>query len=194
METTQHFVETDGSAKRNEDSNENKNRVSVFRFKFTDEVVCLITNFAKVHQYDTREDYQEAWEEWVDDQDEMIYAEKKRLKSIGYTGDVEDKMYKAGRYYFRNKLTSGATEKKERRKYISTSHELIEAMDAHITAGITSNNYSPAEGFDDFCKNYRELLATEINNTLTIVKFDADEMSKKIKKTYKNRYFIVSRK
>ena len=183
-ETNQNFVE-------GEDRTNNVN--PVFRFKFTDEVVSLITNFAKVHQYDNREDYQEAWKEWVDEQDDMIYTEKNRLENLGYSGDVADKMYKAGRYYFRNKSLNNA-EKKMRRKYIPTSHELISAMNDHITTGLVNKKFSPAEGFDDFCENYRDLLVEEITRTLQIAKLDSDEMSKKIKKTYKNRYFIVSRK
>ena len=67
-------------------------------------------------------------------------------------------------------------------------------MDAHISDGISKSNFTPAEGFDNFCENYRLLLTEEITKTLQTVKLDAEEMSKKIKKTYKNRYFIISRK
>lgn len=170
------------------------NTAAVFRFKFTDNVVACITEFAKIHQYDSRESYKEAWKEWYDGHDDMIYAEKERLKNLGYQGDVEDKMYKAGRYYFRNKKSQVATEKKQRRKYIPTSREMIDAMDAHISEGISRGNFTPADGFDHFCENYRQLLAAEIERTLQIVEMDSNEMSKKIKKTYKNRYFCISRK
>ena len=170
------------------------NRVTIFRFKFTDEVMEHITNFAKLHQYDSRENYKEAWKEWIEENDAIIFTEKNRLASLGYSGDVKEKMYKAGRYYFRNKQTHNDADKKQRRKYIPTSHALITAMDSHITTGLTNNQFTPAGGFDNFCENYRLLLAEEITRTLQIVKLDADEMSNKIKKTYKNRYFIVSRK
>ena len=189
QEKTHNFVVSNDEMK----DTENMNQATVFRFKFTDELVSLITNFAKIHQYDDRESYKEAWAEWVDDQDETIYAEKERLKDIGYVGDIEEKMYKAGRYYFRNKSSHNA-EKKERRKYIPTSSELINAMNEHIVTGLANKKFSPAEGFDDFCENYRELLTREIRNILNSVSLDADEMSKKIKKTYKNRYYIMSRK
>ena len=170
------------------------NKPSVFRFKFAEEVVSQITNFAKIHQYDKRDDYQEAWKEWVDENDDMIFTERKRLNQLGYQGDVEDKMYKAGRYYFRNKSSGDNAEKTKRRKYIPTSQELICAMDAHIKMGGCKKEFKPSDGYDDFCENYRELLSREINITLTQVQLDADEMSKKIKKTYKNRYFILTRK
>lgn len=202
METAQNFVPANtevDSVKADADSvkadaNTVKcNRITIFRFKFTAAVMGHITNFAKVHQYDSRENYKEAWQEWVEENDEIIFAEKKRLESLGYSGDVEEKMYKAGRYYFRNKQAGDEKDKKQRRKYIPTSRDLIEAMDSHITHGIVEDNFTPAEGFDNFCENYRRLLAEEITRTLQIVNLDTDEMSKKIKKTYKNRYFIVSR-
>ena len=174
--------------------NTNTNTAVVFRFKFTDDIVASITEFAKIHQYDTRASYKEAWVEWVDENDEIIYSEKERLTNLGYKGDVEDKMYKAGRYYFRNKKSQVEPEKKQRRKYIPTSREMIDAMDAHISEGISRGNFTPADGFDHFCENYRQLLADEIVKTLQIVQLDTEEMSKKIKKTYKNRYFCISRK
>ena len=203
METTQNFVPVKADANSvkadansvNQDADSVKiNRITIFRFKFTDAVMGHITDFAKVHQYDSRENYKEAWQEWAEENDDIIFAEKKRLASLGYSGDVEEKMYKAGRYYFRNKQARDDTDKKQRRKYIPTSREIIEAMDSHITHGIAKGNFTPAEGFDNFCENYRRLLVEEITRTLQIVKLDSDEMSNKIKKTYKNRYFIVSRK
>ena len=172
----------------------NTNTTTVLRFKFADHVVSCITEFAKIHQYDTRQSYKEAWLEWIDENDDIIYKEKQRLESIGYQGNVVDKMYKAGRYYFRNKKSQTETEKKQRRKYIPTSRKMIEAMDAHISEGISKGDFTPADGYDNFCENYREILAEEIMKTLEIVQLDTEEMSKKIKKTYKNRYFCISRK
>ena len=181
---------------QNKDDNHDREllRASVFRFKFTDEVVSQIAGFAKIHQYDIRENYKEAWNEWVDENDEMIHEEKLRLESLGYTGDVEEKMYKAGRYYFRKKLTKVEPVKISRRKYISSSRELIDAMDSHIIENIQNENFTPAESFDNFCENSREILLNEIKNTIQKVDLSKDEMSHKIKKTYKNRYFILSRK
>ncbi len=193
QEKTHNFV-----ANHDEDMKDVKktitNTAAVFRFKFTDDIVASITEFAKIHQYDTRQSYKEAWVEWVDENDDIIYKEKERLTNLGYKGDVEDKMYKAGRYYFRNKKSQVDTEKKQRRKYIPTSREMIDAMDAHISEGISRGNFTPADGFDHFCENYRQILADEIVKTLQIVQLDTEEMSKKIKKTYKNRYFCISRK
>ena len=169
-------------------------KVLTFRFKFLDEVVAQITHFAKIHQYDTTDNYREAWTEWCDENDDMIHAEKQRLKNLGYTGCVLDKMYKAGRYYFRNKELSHVAVQPVRRKYISTSKTLLDAMDVHIQNEIGEEDYSPAQGFDEFCEAHKEILREEIKNLMKSEnKLNADELSNKIKKTYKNRYFIISR-
>lgn len=77
--------------------------VPVFRFKISDDVVDAITAFAKIHCYDDRHAYKDAWKEWCEDNREMLDMEVKRLENIGYTGNAYDKFFKSGRYYFRNK-------------------------------------------------------------------------------------------
>lgn len=77
--------------------------VPVFRFKISDDVVDAIVAFAKIHCYDDRHAYKDAWKEWCEDNREMLDVEVKRLENIGYTGNAYDKFFKSGRYYFRNK-------------------------------------------------------------------------------------------
>ena len=79
------------------------NTPTIYRYKLSIEVMDEITTFSKVHQYDDRHTYKEAWNRWKDDHDDFISAEAERLRRLGYVGSVEDKMYKAGRYYFRKK-------------------------------------------------------------------------------------------
>jgi uridine phosphorylase len=74
---------------------------SVYRFKFNDDFVNLLNNFSKIHQYDTRETYNEAWKEWIQENTSAIDIESERLTQLGYSGDIKTKMYKAARYYFR---------------------------------------------------------------------------------------------
>jgi hypothetical protein len=81
--------------------------------------------FSKIHQYDHRKDFKEAWEIWTENNDELIEDEIRRLNNFGYDGDVVDKMFKSARYYFRKK----STEKKEprkRRSYVGIQSELLE--------------------------------------------------------------------
>ena len=163
--------------------------VNIFRFKFTHNFTVELYNFSKIHQYDHRKDFKSAWENWIEENKELVCEETKLLVSLGYEGDVEDKMFKSARYYFRKK----STEKKEpqdRKTYIGVKKELLEKMDEHINKNINTNNYSPAEGFLDFCKINGELLQEEVSRLYKNGIKDSTEIKNKIKKTYKNRYFM----
>ena len=70
----------------------------IFRYKFTEEFMGELYKFSKIHQYDERNDFKEAWNLWKQDNDEIIDEETNRLKRLGYNGDVIDKMFKSGRY------------------------------------------------------------------------------------------------
>ena len=52
-----------------------------------------ITQFSKIHQFEERSDYKESWEEWCEDNIELIEIESRRLAYLGYEGYVVDNMY-----------------------------------------------------------------------------------------------------
>ena len=165
---------------------------NIYRFKFSDDIMQAITEFSKIHQYEDRNDYKESWKEWCDDNSEFLEIETRRLIDLGYKGNVIDKMYKAGRYYFRKKTLSDSTETKKRRVYVAMNSTILSNMDKHIIDSIKSETYSPAEGYSEFCENNIELLKTEVARLLKSG-INSEDISSKIKKTYKNRYFIISR-
>lgn len=169
------------------------NFVMIFRFKFTQEFMDKLYIFSKIHQYDERKDFKEAWELWVNENEEEVNAEKRRITGLGYDGDVMDKMFKSARYYFRKK-TDEKKSPKERRKYISVSHDLLEAMDNHIIKNIMKEEYQPKNGFILFCHENEDILKSCINQMLQQGFNDSAMIQDKIKKTYKNRYFIISKK
>lgn len=167
---------------------------TVYRFKLSNDIVDMVTSFAKIHQYDDRKTYKEAWEEWTNDNNNVITREANRLLEMGYEGDVIDKMYKAGRYYFRTKNLSEKKEPQQRRAYISMNSEILEAMDEHIKQNAEEEDYSPASGFDNFCETNVNILSNEIRRILDEAENVTSKMLiKKIKKTYKNRYFLYSK-
>ena len=167
--------------------------VNIYRYKFTEDFMQDLFTFAKVHQYDHRKDFKEAWVAWIDTNENTVNEEVNRLTRLGYDGDILDKMFKSARYYFRKK----STEKKApepRRDYVSVRKELLEAIDSHINKSIAGANYKPSDGFDNFCNNNLELIKDEISHLTKSGLTDSDEIKQKIKKTYKNRYFLVIRK
>ena len=171
------------------DKFENDVNINIYRYKFTDEFTSELFRFSKVHQYDHRKDFKEAWNSWLEENDCIVTVEKRRLTNLGYDGNIDDKMFKSARYYFRKK----GTEKKapmERRVYIGVQKDLLDAMDKHIKSAINSKDFKPSEGFDDFCKKNIDLLKREVNVLCQNGVADSNEIKKKIKKTYKNRYFL----
>jgi hypothetical protein len=163
---------------------------TIFRYKFDAGFVSDLYVFSKIHQYDHRKDFKEAWETWVAENEDLVSSEVRRLTNLGYDDDIIDKMFKSARYYYRKK----STEKKApvpRRKYVGVDKDLLSAIDAHITAGIGRTNYKPASGFVEFCKDNVELLKTEIATLKKAGLVDYIDIKNKMKKTYKNRYFVL---
>ena len=177
---------------REEDSLSTKKKINVYRFKFTDKVTESITQFAKIHQFDDRHDYKEAWNEWLEENEDLVNDETKRLQELGYDKDIKDKMFKSGRYYFRKK-TGNTTTPVKRRDYITIDHTILIAMDKHIIENLNKDGYTPAKRHDMFCEENTDLLSREIVQLVKTSAIDAKQLADKIKKTYKNRYFIVSR-
>ena len=177
---------------REEDSVSTKKKINVYRFKFTDKVTESITQFAKIHQFDDRHDYKEAWNEWLEENEDLVNDETKRLQELGYDKDIKDKMFKSGRYYFRKK-TGNTTTPVKRRDYITIDHTILIAMDKHIIENLNKDGYTPAKRHDMFCEENTDLLSREIVQLVKTSAIDAKQLADKIKKTYKNRYFIVSR-
>jgi len=177
----------------------------------SDEMVDALLDFSKMHQFDDRHAYADAWNEWKNAPhiSKMLADEIERLQNLDYRGSaesIENKIFKSGRYYFRNKSFIKVPPK-TRGKYISVSKELICAMDEHIARGINNNDNncnndgqiqipspaSPADLFNDFCKRCVDILKMEIERLIDLEQFSEDPalIIAKIKKTYKNRAFQI---
>jgi hypothetical protein len=79
-----------------------------YRHEFSKEFMTELSRFSKVHQYDDRITYKSEWQKWTNNEEiaQSMETEKRRLQENGYIGDIDDKMFKAGRYYFRKKTTT----------------------------------------------------------------------------------------
>ena len=141
-----------------------------------------VSGFSKIHQYDDRHTYKSEWAKWTQLEDIAltIDAETRRLQENGYVGDINDKMFKAGRYYFRKKTPTAASPTAavqastdadapdndndklsaqpqqgkggQRRPYITMSKDAIGMMDRHIENMRTAATivFKPSLCYDNF--------------------------------------------
>ena len=83
----------------------------IYRFKFTEDFSGLLEQFAIVHQYDKSKVFKEAYNEFIKNNKNIVIREKRYLIGNGYDGDINDKMYRSARYYFKNKDYSSTENK-----------------------------------------------------------------------------------
>jgi len=194
--TTFSDINKDETSSCKNDLSNYKNNINIYRYKFSERINELLLTFSKIHQYDDRKTFKEAWEIWSEDNKETLDCEIERLKEINYEGDIINKMFKSARYYFRKK-TIEKKEPKKRRNYIGAQKEFLDTMDKHISINIINNShFKPSDGFNEFCleTSNKELLNEEIKRLQTMDIKDVNEIKNKIKKTYKNRYFMLVKK
>jgi hypothetical protein len=177
----------------NREETDNELPILIYRFKFTEVFMEQLYNFSKIHQYDERKDFKEAWKTWTEENETIVDEEMRRLLNLGYDGDVLDKMFKSARYYFRKKSTE-KKEPKQRRQYISVNKELLDAMDKHIEENIYNTDYQPKTGFIKFCNDNEKILKETISKIFEQGIKESQIIEDKIKKTYKNRYFMLTNK
>ena len=163
---------------------------TVYRFKLSKTIMSPMMEFSNTHRFDEIPQFRESWLRWCENNKELIETEQLRLKNLGCEKDIQDKMYKSVRYYFKNKSTE-KKEPKKRRKYISLGCEILDAMTSHLDTHAFPNNYKPEFAYNNFVSNqdYNNGLDEEIQRLQDEFQLTEIEAEKKIKKTYKNRYY-----
>jgi len=163
---------------------------NIFRYKFDAPTADLIKLFSTTHKYDDPGQFKEEWDGFIMDNKSNIDREKFRLVNLGYTGDVDKKMYKSARYYFKNKSTV-KKEIKQRRKYVTLDKEFLADMDRHITSVAFQHDMKPVHAYNNFVSDstysnkFDEVIKKLVSND-----WKEPDAENKLKKTYKNRYFI----
>jgi len=166
--------------------------IKTYRYKFTDELSHKMHEFSKIHAEDDRETFKEAFDEWKKDNTDIISKENKRLESDGYTGDIYKKIYSSVRYYYRKK-SNKKTDAKQRRKYITINREFLDSMDGHIMTSYRNYDRKPADAYEDFMARYSDEVSNETESIMSNHTITKEDTYAKIKKTYKNRYFLFKK-
>lgn len=184
------------------------------RHTYSEEIADELSSFAKIHEYDGRKEFKEAWNEWLKEPaiESKIKEEITRLEQNGLKGDILDRMYKSTRYYYRKKTSNtGVTQEiKKRKQYVGLPKTILVEMDEHIHSeikesivitekltGKTINSVNQATSFTNYCRDNYEMIKEMIpvnreekldnENIRNEIKMVTD----KLKKTYKNRFYKI---
>jgi|TARA_B110000495_G_C22901100_1_gene525836 hypothetical protein len=162
----------------------------IYRFKLSCNALALIEKFTNVHKYDESDIFRDHWENWTKENVDIIRREKVLLEGMGYKGNLEEKMYKSARYYFKNKPNE-KKQNKQRRQYIHFDKLFLADMDKHVIETAFIEKMKPSVAYNNFTSQQ------EYSNKIDIIVDEFEAMGwlevdilKKVKKTYKNRYFI----
>ena len=71
--------------------------------------------------------------------------------------------------------------------------ETLAYIDRHIKEHINDNDFSPKTGYDKFLKTSAEIVRTESEHLKRKFEMSDSDIKTKVKKTYKNRYYIITR-
>jgi len=174
-----------------------------FRFNYSEKFTQVLEDFAKSHSTEDRKEFRQSWISLRNKNTEIFQEEICRIQRQGYDGDIDKKIFESIRYYYRKKILkqptkTSKTSKTSKPKLGGFSREIKQWMDIHIKNIIvqeTENLVSPAEAFDDFCRENREEITKEVFRLKSKVnkqvnkQLDPAEITDKFKKSYKNRYY-----
>lgn len=182
--------------------------LQTYRFSFGKEFSDELYGFSKIHQFDDRKDFKEAWASWIEETEikSLIHLEMKQLSHDGYIGDILDKMFKSARYYYRKKPLI-SSEQPERKLYVGFPKDLLAEMDEDIKKQIASGylngknknkliEISPSLAFDTYCINHKMTILNELKNEASSDKkqftnSDVEGITNRFKKAYKNRFYKI---
>jgi len=144
----------------------------IYRFKFSNKLMVPLTEFSNKHRFDEPELFKVYWDRWE------------------LQPDIHEKMYKTVRYYLKNKSLE-KKEPKKRRKYITLDKDFLEKMDDHILEVAIVQDMKPAHAYNNFISLSDNMRLVE-EQIKELTEKDMTELAatNKIKKTYKNRYFL----
>jgi hypothetical protein len=158
-----------------------------------------IQEFSKTHQTN-KKDFETEWIKWVNHNRILYETEKQRLIEIGCKGDLDDKLFKSARYYYRKKNTE-KQQKSKRKNYEGFTKNIREMMKQHIFTIISysetnKENISPMTAYDNFCKTQTNRIYKEIQSFLRQTylpnkKIDPYQFAIQFRKSYKNHFYKI---
>jgi hypothetical protein len=182
--------------------------VKTQRHTFGKELYTALNQFAQEHKNDDRKTYKALWQKWTESDNIKEWIVAEMAKQPGK--DVLDKMYKSSWYYYRKRgdEKEEIVDKIPRKQYDAFDQQILKTIDEHIRNQIKTtmvinekseliSNISPAESFEKFCEDERELLLEEIRASYgededsPVTTDEANQVVEKFKKAYKNKFYKI---
>tara|TARA_B100001287_G_C22327048_1_gene364415 strand:+ start:11 stop:571 length:561 start_codon:yes stop_codon:yes gene_type:complete len=177
-----------------------------FRFKISNsDLYNEIVEFSRTNKYSNNEVLKQQYENWCN-QDSilcMIQNEENMLRRNGYdltNNNIHNKIYKSIKYYhIKNMLNESSFQSNETNNKnvtnnpkIRFSSELIHLVKQYMEDCYESDEFKPSLCFNTFCDKHNE----QINNEK--LNYDDEitekEFNQKLKKMFKNQYFMKYKK
>ena len=79
---------------------------NIYRFKFSKQLYDILIPFVNNNKYSDTNSFNDNWNTWLIQYKNIIDNENKLLLSNGYQGDINIKLYKSAKYYYKNKIAS----------------------------------------------------------------------------------------
>jgi hypothetical protein len=171
---------------------------TTYRFKFNKDLFNNIREFSKLHSHDTCDDFMESFNLWIVKNKELIQSENSRLIKLGFKGDINNKIYKSARYYFKNK-SKKSTQNKEgnidsrRTEYVPRNPAFFKLIENYIVNNPIKASTLFKQFIDDENENIQTQISREIRRLFTF-SLNKEASIKKIHKTFNNAYYKIKNK
>ena len=167
---------------------------TTYRFKFNRDLLNSIKEFSKIHSEDNCDDFLEAFQDWKIANKQIIKKEEERIIHLGFKGNIEEKIYRSARYYFKNKKKNMC---KLKQKSIKTNY--IQRNNKFFTMMVEYIKQTPIKAsllFKQFINETDEVISSEIKKEfcrLRSFELTQEECLQKIKKGFNNAYYKIKK-
>lgn len=159
-----------------------------YNYQLSNDIIHFIkTDFIEKNNIDNN--FDKLWNKWIltEGIDRIFKLENERLNMIGWEGDIYMKVYKSIKYYQIKKSEKKCT-KKKRRNYIHISENTKKQMYEFID---NTKIKKPSDAYSAFLNTYKSIYDNETK--LLKEYLPENEIIIKIKKTFKNRFYIKNK-
>jgi len=172
---------------------------TTYRFKFNKEMLNNIREFSKLHSNDSCDEFAEAFYEWVNTNKALIDSETNRMENLGFKGNIEKKIYKSARYYFKNKtkkrnqIIIPTKTNTSTIPYIPRNPPFFNLMETYIKG----NPIKASVLYKQFINETDETIQSEIQKEvyrLSNFNLSHEQCMKKLHKTFDNAYYKLKKK